>query len=43
MTLLPIIIATVLISLISLVGVILIFNKKEKPEFLTSFVSLAAG
>ena len=43
MTLLPIIIATVLISLISLVGVILIFNKKERPEFLTSLVSLAAG
>jgi len=41
--LLPIILATLLIGLISLVGVIVIFNRKVKPDFLRSFVSLAAG
>ena len=41
--LLPIILATLLIGLISLAGVIIIFNRKVKPEFLKSLISLAAG
>ena len=41
--LLPIIIATTIVSLISVVGVVLIFNKKISDSFLTSLISLAAG
>lgn len=41
--LIPIIFATTIIGLISLLGVTFIFNKKIKPSFLTSLISLAAG
>jgi len=41
--LLPIILATLLIGAISLIGVIIIFNREVKPEFLRSLISLAAG
>lgn len=38
-----IILATIFISLVSLVGLVLIFGRKEKPDFLKSLISLAAG
>jgi len=41
--LLLIILATLLIGAISLTGVIIIFNREVKPEFLRSLISLAAG
>ncbi|OGY47528.1 MAG: hypothetical protein A3J62_03330 [Candidatus Buchananbacteria bacterium RIFCSPHIGHO2_02_FULL_38_8] len=41
--LISIILATTIIGLISLTGVILIFNREIKPEFSRSLVSLAAG
>jgi len=41
--LIPIIIATILVGLISFSGVVLLFFKKYKPELLKSIVSLAAG
>jgi len=41
--LLQIIIATTLIGLISLVGVVIIFNHNVKEKFLKSLISLAAG
>jgi len=41
--LIPIIVATLIIGFISLIGVIVIFNREVKPEFLRSLISLAAG
>jgi len=41
--LISIIAATTIIGLISLIGIILIFNKEQKPDFLKSLISLAAG
>lgn len=41
--LLKIILATVLVSLISLVGILVIFKKENKKSFLKALISLAAG
>ena len=38
-----IILATIIVGLISLVGVVFIFGKEKKPNFLKALISLAAG